>query len=228
MSDQTTQRGLDHNSPEVITSPNRSLKKSVSLQSISDVHSNTAPKISDVHSNTATKSQQTGKTRQLQFTQKSNNDKAKTKTFSQLGNSRQAEIAMLKVLFPLPDEDNCTPPFSQNGICSQHLTQEWCPVNLPPSRIYKSATTNLHKDIFEDAHYATLKHEISQLINLQSIRIHKGKVCIQYETSFVTYVQQQYQYAQENGREEEMEHNRFPDTDDEEITTTLYLIITLT
>ena len=110
---------------------------------------------------------------------------------------------MLKGIFP-PTEDNHTPPFSKNGIRSQHLTQEWCPVNHPPSRIYKSAITNLHKDVFEDAHYAVLKQEISQLINLQSIRNRKGRICIQYETSFVIYSEQQYQYTQENEREEEM------------------------
>ena len=61
-------------------------------------------------------------------------------------------------------------------------------------------TTNLHKDNFEDADYATLKEDLSQLINPHSIRTHQGKGCIQYKTSFVMYAQQQYQYSQENKR----------------------------
>ena len=82
--------------------------------------------------------------------------KQKKKTFIHLRDSCQVEIAMLKGIFPLT-EDNCNPPLTNMGIYSQHLTQDWCPTNNPPSRLYKNVTRNLHKDDFEDADYATLK-----------------------------------------------------------------------
>ena len=137
ISDETTQCGLGHDSRrlEVITSPNNSPKKSASLQNKKD---NT----SDVQSDTTPKYQKTKKKRQRQTRQKSNKSKAENKTFINNQDSCQAEIAILKGIFPLTEE-NCTPPLTDMGICSQHLVQDWCPTNHPTCRLYKNVTTNL-------------------------------------------------------------------------------------
>ena len=131
---------------------------------------------------------------------------------------------MLKGIFPL-DKDNRSPPFSDMGICSHHLHHKWCPTNYPNSRHYRSAMVNLHKKNFEDVDYEQLKKDLTQIINPSHIVTHRYRIL--YDRPFVLYAEQQYQYQQENERDEEMDCTKFPDNYDEEINATSYPIINL-